>query len=381
MLAEVALAVVVLIIAARFVRDFNDTQSTDPGFVREGVVLATYDLATRARPMDADSARAFASRLLEQIRARPGVDSAALATSVPLDIHGLGTRFFTLEGRVRDDGRQDQAAANTVSDTYFDTMGIARRSGADFAPLTDANSPPQAIVNEAFVRRYVRGTEPLGRWLEAGGRRYTIVAVVADSVSNAFGEDPTPAVYFSFRDRPSAVAEIHVRTRPGAEMDIATELRRAMRDIDPTLPLYNVRTLTQHVETNLVFKRIPARIFVVLGPLLLVLAAIGIYAVVSYGVAQRRAEVGLRMALGATSGRVVTQIVGETLKVVAAGAVTGWLLAFGIELHALSGEPTDMRVFGAVPALLLVVAVGAATWPAMRAGRISPVVALKETEN
>jgi putative ABC transport system permease protein len=381
MFVEVALAIVVLIVAARFVRSFNETQSTDPGFRKDGVVLAAYDLATRARGIDPESSRAFAARLLARTRELPGVEAAALATSVPLDIHGMGTRFFTLEGRARDDGRPDQAVANTVSDGYFRTMGIALRAGTDFAGLGDTDAPPQAIVNESFTRRYLRGGEPVGRWVEAAGRRYTIVGVVADSLSNAFGEASTPALYFSFRDRPSAVAELHVRTRPGGEMDIAADVRRALRDIDPTLPLYNVRTLSQHVETNLIFQRIPARIFAVLGPLLLVLAAIGIYAVVSYGVAQRRAEVGLRMALGATAGRVVRQIVGETLKVVAAGAVAGWVLALGIDRQVASSVPFDIQAFAAVPLLLLVVAVGAATWPALRAGRVRPVVALKETGN
>jgi predicted permease len=381
MFVEVALAVVVLIVAARFVRSFNETQSTDPGFDREGVVLAAYDLATRARGTDAEGARVFADRLLDRTRALPGVEAAALATSVPLDIHGMGTRFFTLEGRARDDGRQDQAVANTVSDGYFRAMGIAFRSGTDFAGLADTSAPPQAIVNESFVRRYAGDSEPIGRWVEAAGRRYTIVAVVADSLSNAFGEETTPALYFPFRDRPSPVAELHVRTRPGRELDIVADLRRAVRELDPTLPLYNVRTLTQHVETNLIFQRIPARIFAVLGPLLLVLAAIGIYAVVSYGVAQRRAEVGLRMALGATSGGVVRQIVGETLRVVALGAVAGWVAALLIDRHVAASVPIDVEAFTAVPLVLLVVAAGAAAWPALRAGRIRPVVALKDTAN
>ena len=164
-------------------------------------------------------------------------------------------------------------------------------------------------------------------------------------------------------------------------MAIAADVRRAVRELDPSLPLYNVRTLGDHVETNLILRRIPARLFAVLGPLLLVLAAIGIYAVVSCAVAQRRAEVGLRMALGATSARVVRQIVGETLRVVAVGAVAGWVVALLIDRQVAASMPIDVPAFAAVPAILFVVAVGAATWPALRAGRVRPVVALKETGN
>ena len=121
------------------------------------------------------------------------------------------------------------------------------------------------------------------------------------------------------------MGEIHLLTRPGSETLLAPELRRIVRELDPALPLYNVRTMTDHVETNLFLRRIPARMFVVLGPLLLVLAAVGIYGVVAYTVAHRTTEIGVRLALGATPRRVVSQVVRESLKVIVAGAVVGWL--------------------------------------------------------
>jgi len=150
------------------------------------------------------------------------------------------------------------------------------------------------------------------------------------------------------------VGEIHLRTRVGAETALTPEVRRVVRELDPELPVYNVRTLTDHVETNLLFRRIPARMFVVLGPMLLMLAAMGIYTVVAYGVSQRTTEIGVRLALGATARRVVAQFVGESLGVIGLGALVGWVLAFIVVLDLVGGS-IDVPVFVGVPAILLLV--------------------------
>ena len=167
------------------------------------------------------------------------------------------------------------------------------------------------------------------------------------------------------------------RRADGSETLLAGDLRRAVRDIDPALPIYDVRTLEEHVEKNLFLRRIPARMFVVLGPLLLGLAAIGIYAVVAYAVAQRTTEIGIRMALGATGGRVVGEMVVDTLRVVAAGAVVGWLLVYIVQIHIAPGRPLALSVFAGVPVVLLVVAAFACWLPAQRASRVDPMVALR----
>ena len=373
---EVALAVVVLVVAAPFFRSFRETRDTDPGFRREGVLLAAYDRSGQGR--DAASHRAFAGRLLERLRALPGVEAAAVASSVPLDIHGLPLRPFALEGRARSTAGPDQALSNVVTPGYFQTMGIPLRAGADFVALTDTVAAPQAVVNEEFVRRYLEGAEPIGRRLEANGRSYLVTAVVRNSLYDSFGEPATPIVYFSYRDRPASQGQIHVRTRVGAEMTLASEVRRVVRELDPSLPVYDVRTLSDHVERNLVFRRVPARMFVVLGPLLLLLAAIGIYAVVAYSVARRTAEIGLRLALGATARHVVAQIVRETLRVVGWGVLAGSLIAFVIEIHVARGRPLDVPILLGVPALLLLVAAVACWLPARRAARVAPIVALRQ---
>jgi len=405
MAVEVALALVVLIAAAYFFKSFNSTRGLDPGFRRDGVWLAAYDLS--GRNLTGAAIRDEVFRLLDAVRMLPDVESAAVASSVPLDIHGLPLRSFALDGRTTADGRPERALVNTVTPGYFATMGIAITEGTDFAPLNDAAAPPQAIVNETFARLYFApdlpafarpavpasaasgGGEPgpthrsahgskthavIGRQLESGGRRYTIAGVVKDSVYESFGEQPKAIVYYSYRDRPAMAGEIHVR---GREARIVQEVRRAVRDVDRALPLYNTRSLNDHIETNLIFERVPARMFTVLGPLLLALAAIGIYAVVSYTVSLRTREIGVRLALGAPTARLIAEVVGQSLVTIGVGALAGWLFAFVMTLDVVMGS-IDAAIFAAVPAVLLLVAAVACWLPARRAAAIDPVHALRQ---
>jgi predicted permease len=375
MAAEVCLALVVLIAAGLFFRSFRESRELDPGFRREGVLLAAYDLT--AKNPNPPTSREFARRLLDRLRSLPAVESAAIAVSVPLDIHGLPLRSFVLEGRARSGAAPDRVLSNTVSPDYFKTMGIPFVDGTDFASLGDVGSPPQVVVNQEFVRRFIGDAEPLGRHLESRSTRYAIVGVVRNSLSDSFGEPPTPVIYFSYRDRPAATGEIHLRTRAGGEALLAREVERVVRELDQTLPVYDVRTLSEHVEKNLFLRRIPARMFVFLGPLLLVLAAIGIYAVVAYTVSTRTTEIGVRLALGGTSRRVVSEIVADSLRMVCAGAMVGWLIAFVISLHLIKG-PISLSVFAGVPAILLLVATAACWLPAKRAADVDPMVALRQ---
>jgi predicted permease len=372
---QVTLALVVLVAAGLFLRSFLETRSTDPGFRREGVLLAAYDLT--GRNSENGFARVFAARLLERLRALPSIEGAAIASSVPLDIHGLPSRVFTVDGWVRAEAGFDQALANTVTPGYFAVMGIPLVAGKDFADLVDASAPPQVIVNEAFVRRYLARLEPLGRRLQARGRSYEIAGIARNSLYNAFGEAPTPIIYFSYRDNPTRVGEIHLRTRRGSDTAVASAVRLAVRELDPELPIYNVRTLTAHVETNLLFRRIPARMFAVLGPMLLALAAIGIYAVVSYTVSQRTTEIGVRLALGATPRGVVAQFVRESLAVIAVGALAGWAIALSAVI--VYGGAIDVPTFVGVPALLMTVATVACWLSARRAARCDPMAALRQS--
>jgi predicted permease len=372
---EVGLAMVVLIAAALFLESFRSARQTDPRFRPEGVLLAAYDLSGR-NPNEA-SEREFAARLLERLRSLPDVEAAAIATNVPLDLHGIPARSFTVQGRVRTEAGQDRAISNTVTPGYFKVMAIPLLTGNDFAEMGDKAAPAQAIVNEEFVRRYLNGADAIGRRLQTREGSFAIIGVARNSVYDAFGEPAQPAVYFSYRDVPWDQGEIHLRTRSGNETALTSEARAVLRDLDPMLPLYDVRTFSQHIERNLYLRRIPARMFVVLGPLLLGLAAIGIYAVVSYAVARRTREIGVRLAFGATSGRVVLQIIRENLGVITQGATIGWLLALGISAHAFPTGGVNLPVFIGVPAVLLGVATLACWLPARRASRIDPMAALR----
>lgn len=376
---EVAMAMVALVVAALFVKSFNDTRTNNPGFEKEGVLLAAYDLRGRDRALSAATAAEFAARLLDRLRQVPALESAALATSVPLDIHGMPSRTFRFDGRGRSDGSDHEALMNLVSPGYFHAMGIPVRAGADFAELRDRTAPPQAIVNETFVRRFelLSAESALGHRITAGGRDFVIAGVVQDSLYESFGETSTPFIYLSVRDRPSAMLEIHVRVRGGSEKAIAPELRSVVRELNPDLPLYNVRTLGEHVDANSVFRRIPARMFVVLGPLILLLVAIGIYAVVAYAVSQRRKEIGTRLALGATVSRVAAALVSDTLRLVFLGMAGGAVVALMIDPSAL-GRPQDALLLAGVASLFLATAVLASWLPARRASQINPMAVLKE---
>jgi predicted permease len=374
MAAQVALAVIVLLVAGMFFRGFMESRGSDTGFDRDGVLLAAYDLA--GRTADAAFSRDLAARTIDRLGALPSVASVAIASSVPLDIHGLPSRMFTVDGRARSDDGFDEALANIVTPGYFDVMRIPFVAGGAFAPLRDAAAPPQAIVNEEFVRRYVQPGEPLGRQVRTRGGPFTIIAVVRTSLYNAFGEPPTPAIYLSYRDVPQPRGEIHVRLRGGDEAAAVADIRRAMRELDPDLPVFNARSMHQHVDTNLIFRRIPAQMFSVLGPLLLLLASIGIYAVVAYTVSLRTREIGVRMALGATPGRVVLHFVAESLGVAALGGLLGWSLAFVLAAN-LAPRWIDATVFAVVPVVLLAVAALACWLPARRAASVDPALALR----
>jgi predicted permease len=372
---EVGLAMVVLIAAALFLQSFRSASQSDPRFRPDGVLLAAYDLS--GRNPDEASDREFAARLLERLRSLPDVEAAAIATNVPIDLHGIPRRSFTVQGRIRTEPGQDRAISNTVTPGYFKVMAIPLLEGNDFAEMRDKAAPAQAIVNEEFVRRYLNGADAIGRRIQSRTQSFAIIAVARNSAYDALGEPAQPAIYFSYRDRPQDQGEIHLRTRSGNETALTSEARAVLRDLDPMLPLYDVRTFSQHIERNLYLRRIPARMFAVLGPLLLGLAAVGIYAVVSYAVARRTREIGVRLAFGATSGRVVLQIIRENLGGITWGAAIGWVFALVISVRVIAKGAVNFPVFIGVPAILLGVATLACWIPAQRASRIDPMAALR----
>jgi hypothetical protein len=276
---------------------------------------------------------------------------------VPLDIHGMPSRSFVLEGSAPTDGGTNRALMNIVTPEYFRTMGIRMLAGSDFAEMSRPPDRPEVIVNEAFIDRYMDGNEPVGRGIETSDRDAVIVGVVADSVYNRFDEPGTPIMCRSFATTPRAWAHLHVRTRPGVEIRLGQDIGIIVREIEPALPLFDLRTMAQHVDTNLFITRIPARMFTV---------------------ARRTREIGIRLALGAERRAVVAQIVMQTMSVVLFGAMAGWMMAFVPQIHLAPGQPLDRLAFFGVPVLLLTVAAVASWLPARRAARIDPMESLRD---
>jgi predicted permease len=369
---EVALALFALTVAALFLRSFLEAKVAATGFRSDGVLLSAYEM--RSGGYDGTGGLAATDELLHRLARVPGVEGVAIASWVPLDFHAMPQTAFALEGRLRVEGGQDRALAYTVTPGYFAVMGIPLVAGRDFAELNDREAPPQVVVNEAFVRRY--GTEGglIGRRLERNGT-FKIVGVVRDSLYETFGEPPKPIVYFSYRDRFRRSGQIHLRVR-GPEAAMAPTVRRIVRDFDSTISVYDVRTLDEHVDKNLFFRRIPARIFVVVGPLILGLAAMAIYAMVAYAVARRTMEIGIRLALGASQRGVITQIVGESLGAVMKGVVPAAGLSALVMMH-LRGGTLNVATLMVVSAGLVAVAAFAAWLPARRAAKVDPMMALR----
>ena len=375
MALQCGLALLVLVVAGLFFQSFAESRDTNPGFKIDGLLLATYDLSPSTPTPEYQ--REFATTLIERLSRVPAVESVALANAVPLDIHGLPLRGFTLEGRGQDTSQQEQALSNIVSRGYFKTMGIPILAGNDFAEMRDVSTPPQVIVNEEFVRRYIAPADPIGRRLTNGDDPYVIAGVARNSTYEAFGEPQTPAMFFSLRDRPRYLGEIHLRAKPGAETLLASEVQRAVREIDASLPVYNIRTMAEHVERNLFLRKIPARMFAVIAPLLLCLIAIGIYAVISYSVSQRTTEIGVRIAMGATGDRIVRQIVTEGMLVALTGVLLAWVVAAMVQIHLFSRAAGALSVLVVVPSVLIGVVAFSCWLPARRATLVDPVVALR----
>jgi predicted permease len=376
--AEVAIALIVLVLAGLFLKSFRNAHTADPGFDTRGVLLSSFDLA--AKGYNKKTARAFVRALLPRLQATPGVAAATLATFVPLEVRGLPKTAFALQGQATASGRPEVALYGYVAPGYFQTLGIPLVDGADFADLGNVAKPAEVVVNQEFARRYWPGVSPLGRKLVVEDTTYEVVGVARDSQCVSLSAQPAPLLYFSLRDRFSLSLELQVRTR-GDPLAFAPEVRRVVRELDANLPLRDVRTLTQNIEESLVAIRVPARMLAVLGPLALLLAAIGIYSVLSYSVAQRTHEIGVRRALGASPRNVVALIVRQGIAVVATGLVVGlgivYLASFYLSRILVKVPPGDPAIFLTVPALLLAIAWLASWLPARRAAKVDPMVALR----
>jgi predicted permease len=385
--AEIALAAALLIGAGLFVRSFAGLNRLPLGFRPDGVLTAQVALP---RTTYADPARreAFVKGVLERVRALPGVTEAGVTSAAPLLWKG-GTSGFLPEGAAIDRSLPYDAANRVVTPGYMEAAGMTAVSGRFFDDRDSATGEPVAIVNQEMARQYWPGIDPVGRRFRAGseGRNAPmrrIVAVVANTAVMGIGAPPKAEMYFPLAQsganwmRPR---DIVVRTG-GDPSALADAVRRAVWAVDPLQPVSRIRTLRAIVDEELQVQRLQMRLMTGFAVLALVLAAVGIYGVMSHAVSARTREIGLRLALGGKPAAIRWRVVGQGMTIAAIGLVAGLLLAAwaGSLAQRLLFEvsPRDPLVFTVQASALALVCFLSTYLPALRASRVDPMVALRD---
>jgi predicted permease len=379
--SEVALALVALIGAGLFVRSFRHVSEIRPGFDPEHVVVAQLDLS--AASYNAQEADSYCLRYRERLEHQPGVTAVTYADYVPLSVSGGSWEDLQIQGYIPSPSENMKIYRTLAAPGYFDLMKIPLLLGRDFNLHDDRNAPPVMIVNQEFVRRFIPAGIAVGRRVQGWGEWFTIVGVVQDSKIYRLTESPTPYFYVPIRQiyRPEMGLAFFIRT--SAPIDTAaTALRREAQAVDPAVPVFDTTSLNDRLAASLFEQRILANLLSVLGTVALLLAAVGLYGVIGYSVAQRTNEIGIRMALGAEPSAVLRLVVGQGMKLTLAGVAIGLLAALGLTrlmsslLFGVSA--TDPLTFAGVAILLAPVALAAAYIPARRAMRVDPMIALRD---
>jgi putative ABC transport system permease protein len=377
---EVAAAMLTLSGAALLGRSYLALQRVDPGFNAQQVVTAR---VSRLGPAAQASQVPFATGVLARIRTLPGVTAAAATSFLPLDGNlGIGSSFLLADRPVPAAGERPVADYRPVTPGYFATLQIPLRQGRDFTDADVEGRPRVAVVNEAFVRAHSADRSPLGRRLDDSlGESQEIVGVVGDVRLTSLDGDVRPTIYLPFAQLPVGALTFVVRTSLESPAALGRAVAAAVRDVDPAQPVTDIRPLDEVVARSLTRPRIASTALALFAAAALLLAAIGVYGVVAYGVSQRRAEFGIRLALGARPTDVVRLVLRQSLTMVAGGILAGTALAVPVSatlrslLYGVSpGDPLTM----ALVALVLVVSgLGASYLPARRGTRVDPVSALR----
>jgi predicted permease len=384
---QIGLALPLLIGAGLFVRSLQNLISVDAGFAREGLLVAT--ILPRLLGYDDQRLAELYPRLIERLEAIPGVRSASLS-----DIRLFGgsvEETISLPGYTPSPGEDMAVQQRVVTPRYFETLGTPLLAGRAFGPRDRPGAPRVAIVNEAMARRFWPRGAAIGRRFgfgpAANSRNLEIVAVVRDTRSVRLGDTPPPIAYLPVAQRPGVLYDVEVRLAGAAAAGgappprIGAELRHAIAEVAPELPVLSVISMGEQLERSLVRERAIARLTSFFGLLALLLAAIGLYGVMSYSVARRTSEIGLRMALGAVRGKVVGMVMRETAALVVAGVAAGTMAALAAT-RLLAGQLFGLRAddpatLGAAALAMIAVAFAAGFLPARRAADTDPMVALR----
>jgi putative ABC transport system permease protein len=383
-ITETALAVILVTGAGLMIRSVDALQRVELGFDPANVLTMRVALPPAAYETQAQVVATF-ERLLERVRALPGVTHAGLMRLLPLGAP-IGDWGLTVEGYVpKDDGDNPKGDWQVISTGAIEALGERLVRGRLFTAADGMDAPHVALVNETMARTYWPGQDPIGRRIRQGGPArpwITIVGIVADVRHNGLEVEIKEKFYRPHGQFPFPVRNMNVVVKStGDPMALAAPVRAEVRAIDPNLPVANVRTMEEVVATAMSQPRLAESVLLLFGALALLLAAIGLYGVLAYVVSERQLEIGIRMAVGADAGEVRRMVLRQGLALAAAGVAIGTLVSLGLGrliqglLHGVS--PHDPATFAVVPAVLAGVALLASWLPARRATRVAPIVALK----
>lgn len=384
--AQVALSISLLVGAGLCLRSLNQAAMMTPGFQADGIVVGWLDLFSAG--YTAEEGRAHYARVIERVRALPGVESVSLSRRIPLGFMGGSFTDVTVEGHTPTDRDPQGVGLNNVGPDYATTMKIPLVAGRDLSTSDTFDRPRVALISESMARIYWKDRDPVGGRLMFGRPRpdqepqwITVAGVTKDIKQRSLTERPSPSVMIPILQFYSSTAVVNVRTSTGLDT-MSGQLQRAMRELDPRVPFYNVSKLADHTKAATFQQKLAGDLLVVFGALALALAGIGSYGVLSYLVGLRRREIGIRMAVGATRADVFRLIAGSGAKLIGIGLVIGLLLSVGVGMglqSLLIGiEPTDPITYAGVIGVLSLVAAAACLLPARRAASVDPVTTLRE---
>jgi putative ABC transport system permease protein len=384
-IAEISLAMVLLVAGGLLMRSFALVTSVNPGFDPTNVIEAEVSLP-QFQYSTPQQWTAFSAELLARLHAQPGLRDSALAAPLPMDRQGQANLGFSIVGNPPHPlGKSDTADYTTVSPDYFRVMRIPLLRGRFFSEQDSPSNPNVAIISETLARRYFPNQDPIGRQMRFGfppnnNVPREIIGVVGDLRDVALSRKPGPMMYVPFAQAPLYGGEVVVRSSSSAST-VAAGILQSVRSIDKDLPVTDVESLPEAVGASVAQERFRTLLMSSFGGIALILAAIGIFGVISYSASQRTHEIGIRMALGAQQRNVLRLILGQGTKLALLGLGVGAAAALPLT-HLMAGllygvSATDPLTFGAVGMVLFGVAVTASYIPARRAMRVDPMVALR----